>query len=799
MEQLEGFVAPGREYLVCKLLKSLCGLKQAPRVWYQFLCTFLEKLNFHRLIKNRCVFIGIIDGLTCYIAVYVDDLLIVAPMTSSADPSSETYITYPSSTPCERTLKLTADMHPSLQSDIHAMQAIPYREAVGCMMCLMVGTRPDFAYFMREVSQFLASPGQLHWHAVLRGLRYLQGTSEFGITLGGTSNVAPDNLADNLTAYSDSDYANCPDTRRSVGGYVTMLGDSPISWLSRKHHTVVLSTTGAEYVALCHCMQEMIFLKLLLKGLGFPTTTSLTIREDNQSCIKISNNPELHERSKHIDIRYHFVQEKVERHELVVTYCSTKQMIADIFTKALDKHQFRALREGLGVRTLSNPQVFKKDGKRFSLCACARDFPGTLGTEFTNAHKPVAQAQTLDRFLAAMASHVEVRVDQLEVDARTGADELPHEGAEHHPGDAGLEINAASSRAFAEQLHLGLRHAKVVAQQLQRATQRLDHAHAGRIRRQHSGPVLGGPARELRGGDSSPRSTCPRRPGTRGSLARPSAPGALTCAAACPGASTRAPCTPTGRRGPPGAPRCTSRAPDTTNRHCTVNRNARAPRAYQSACVPAEEAQRSTLSALGRAAHSMSLVRLTADVAHPNLPNALYAPRSHPPDAGAEAHGMRAAEIGAENMERETDALHQADVLQAMQWAEEAWQHVASSSIANCWRHAKILDEEMYELVDRVQVDTALWRSSRLLGRSFMINERAVASSVGLIQQQLHYERLEHGLQPAAERRVVAPAITNRLGCQAASHSSQRLSCWALSALRRSGFGLHYYSSESVA
>lgn len=401
MEQPEGFVVPGQEQLVCKLLKSLYGLKQAPRVWYQTLCTFLETLNFHRIIKDRCVFIGIIDGLTCYIAVYVDDLLIIAPTlriiqhikdalkqkfhmtdlgeakyllgwsiirnrmsrtifihqhkyaTTVLDRFKE-FITYPAATPCERNLKLTVDMHPTLQTDIDTMSTIPYREAVGSMMYLMVGTRPDLAYFMREVSQFLSNPGQAHWRAVLRGLRYLHGTSEYGITLGGTSRIAPAKLADSLTAYTDSDYANCPDTRRSVGGYVTLLGNSPISWLSRKHHTVVLSTTEAEYVALCHCMQEMIFLKLLLKELGFATTTSLTIHEDNQSCIKISNNPELHGRSKHIDIRYHFVQEKVERHEFVVTYCSTKQMIADIFTKALDKHRFRALRDQLGVRPQSN-------------------------------------------------------------------------------------------------------------------------------------------------------------------------------------------------------------------------------------------------------------------------------------------------------------------------------------------------------------------------------------------------------------------------------------------------------------
>ncbi|KAE8982936.1 hypothetical protein PR003_g23198 [Phytophthora rubi] len=96
----------------------------------------------------------------------------------------------------------------------------------------------------------------------------------------------------------------------------------------------------------------MIFLKLLLQELGFATTQANVIHEDNQSCIKICYNPELHGRSKHIHVRYHFVQEKVERHEFTVTYCNTKKMVADIFTKALDKYQFRELRAKLRLQTL---------------------------------------------------------------------------------------------------------------------------------------------------------------------------------------------------------------------------------------------------------------------------------------------------------------------------------------------------------------------------------------------------------------------------------------------------------------
>ena len=106
-----------------------------------------------------------------------------------------------------------------------------------------------------------------------------------------------------------------------------MLGSSPISWLSRKHHTVVLSTTEAEYIALCHCMQEMICLRILLLEMSFATSKPVVIQEDNQSCIKLSNNPELLGRSKPIDIRYHFVQEKVERNEFTMVFATQKKWL----------------------------------------------------------------------------------------------------------------------------------------------------------------------------------------------------------------------------------------------------------------------------------------------------------------------------------------------------------------------------------------------------------------------------------------------------------------------------------------
>ncbi|KAE8988138.1 hypothetical protein PR001_g22129 [Phytophthora rubi] len=157
----------------------------------------------------------------------------------------------------------------------------PYREAVGSFMYPMTGTRPDVAYFIREISQYLDNPGLPHWNAVRHGLHYLNGTNDFGITLGGVENLELLQSDEYLMAYTDSFYAACQDTRRCIGGYITMFCNSPISWVTWRHHTVVLSTTEAEYIALSYCMQELLYLKLLLRELGYESSKPTLIMEDN--------------------------------------------------------------------------------------------------------------------------------------------------------------------------------------------------------------------------------------------------------------------------------------------------------------------------------------------------------------------------------------------------------------------------------------------------------------------------------------------------------------------------------------
>jgi hypothetical protein len=159
-------------------------------------------------------------------------------------------------------------------------------------------------------------------------------------------------MGDILSAYSDADYGNCIDTKRSVSAYITYLfGTSPISWRSSLQKLVTLSTTEAEYVALASAVQEVLYLRALLEELRYKQTKSTLIYEDNQSTIKIARNPEHHGRCKHIDLRFFFVQERNEGGYIRLQYCPTDKMAADGLTKAIGPQKFNQLIELMGMCT----------------------------------------------------------------------------------------------------------------------------------------------------------------------------------------------------------------------------------------------------------------------------------------------------------------------------------------------------------------------------------------------------------------------------------------------------------------
>jgi hypothetical protein len=224
-----------------------------------------------------------------------------------------------------------------------------YRSAVGSFMYLAMGTRPDLAYSLQQLSQFLHCPGPAHWSAVQRVLRYLKGTQSHGLRLGGLHNLTSFPF---LSAYVDANYAMCADTRRCISGFVTLFFGSPISWLAKKQPLVTLSTTEAEFVALALCIQELLYLRQLTGELQQTSDQPILVHEDNQSTIKIATNAELHGRSKHIDVKYMFVRDLLDAGEFELKWCNTNNQLADFFTKALPTPAFVSLRNRLSILPL---------------------------------------------------------------------------------------------------------------------------------------------------------------------------------------------------------------------------------------------------------------------------------------------------------------------------------------------------------------------------------------------------------------------------------------------------------------
>ena len=191
-----------------------------------------------------------------------------------------------------------------------------------------MATRPDISYAVSNVAKFSANPTTRHWIAVKRVMRYLKGTSDFGLVF-----IPQENC--DCVGVSDVDWGGDLDDRKSTAGYVSEIGGGAISWRSKKQTSVALSTAEAEYVALASTAQEALWLQHLLTDLITEPLGSMVIYEDNQSAITMTKGPQFHGHSKHISIKYHFIRDLVTDGTVEVKYCPTQEMIADMLTKGL--------------------------------------------------------------------------------------------------------------------------------------------------------------------------------------------------------------------------------------------------------------------------------------------------------------------------------------------------------------------------------------------------------------------------------------------------------------------------------
>ncbi|CAF2265902.1 unnamed protein product [Brassica napus] len=194
----------------------------------------------------------------------------------------------------------------------------------------------------------MQAPRQAHREAAVRVVRYLKGCPGQGILLSSTSDLR-------VTAYCDSDWNACPRTRRSLSSYVVLLGDSPVSWKTKKQDRVSLSSAEAEYRSMTAAVQELLWIKELLESIGISHHDPMKLICDSKSALHIAANPVFHERTKHIEKDCHFIRDEIKRGTVATSHVRTTEQLADLLTKALGRQQFTYLLGKLGVCDLHAP------------------------------------------------------------------------------------------------------------------------------------------------------------------------------------------------------------------------------------------------------------------------------------------------------------------------------------------------------------------------------------------------------------------------------------------------------------
>jgi hypothetical protein len=222
-----------------------------------------------------------------------------------------------------------------------------YKQMIGSLM-YMTATRPDLTYVVSLISRFMEAPTELHYQVVRKILRYLKGTLDYGLFYKKKKSERH-----KLVGFSDSDYAGDVDDRKNTSGYVFLLNGATISLSSKKQTIVTLSTTEAEFIAAASCVCQGIWLRGILEEVKYTQQGLIMLFCDNSSTIKLSKNPVLHGRSKHIDVRFHFLRDLTKEGKVELVHCRSVEQIADILTKPLKAESFMKLRALLGMCSIN--------------------------------------------------------------------------------------------------------------------------------------------------------------------------------------------------------------------------------------------------------------------------------------------------------------------------------------------------------------------------------------------------------------------------------------------------------------
>jgi len=395
MDQPVGFIEEGKEHMVCKLKKSIYGLKQASRPWYLKFNDTITSFGFKENIVDRCIYLKVSGSKFIFLILYVDDILLATndlgllsktkkflsnnfEMKDIGEAyyvigieifrnrsqgllglSQKAYINKvlerfgmdkwsTSPVPIQKGDKFSLMQCPKNELEQKQMENIPYASIFRSLMYAQTCTRLDISFVVGMLGRYQSNPGLDHWKAAKKVLRYLQGTKNHMLTYKRSDHLE-------VIGYTDSDFANCIDTRKYTFGYVYLLAGGAISWKSVKQPVIATSTMEAEFVACFEATIQVNWLRNFILGLGVVDSIAkpLKIYCDNSAAIFFSKNDKYSKGAKRMELKYFSVKEEVQKHRVLIEHVSTELMIADPLTKGLLPKVFIGHVKNMGIMCTS--------------------------------------------------------------------------------------------------------------------------------------------------------------------------------------------------------------------------------------------------------------------------------------------------------------------------------------------------------------------------------------------------------------------------------------------------------------
>ncbi|GJX14570.1 putative RNA-directed DNA polymerase [Tanacetum coccineum] len=370
MVQPEGFVDPNHPRKVCKLQRSIYGLKQASRSWNKRFDEEIKRFGFTQNLDEPCVYQKASGSNVTFLILYVDDIIIMGNHIPSLQKLSKRLIGLCQNAymdkilkrykmdnskrghiPMQERLDLNKSQGAQTPKEVNRMKNVPYASAVGSIMYAVRCTRPDVAFAQNMTSRFQQNPGEPHWTAVKNILKYLRNTKDMFLVYGGNPSTEL-----RVECYCDAGFETDRDDTKSQTGYVFVLNGGAVDWKSSKQSTTAMSATESEYIAASEAAMEAVWIRKFISGLGIVPTINepLNMYCDNSAAVHYANEPGVQKGARHYQRRYHYVRECVELGEIRILKVHTDNNLADPFTKALSNRKLTQHARGMGLRPASS-------------------------------------------------------------------------------------------------------------------------------------------------------------------------------------------------------------------------------------------------------------------------------------------------------------------------------------------------------------------------------------------------------------------------------------------------------------